>query len=304
MNNKSLEIGKWILLGLVGGLVIGVLGGYFLFNNSFSPTLSSEEIKVKAEGYINENLLPQGASFGRVENVTIISGVYELGVQIPTEQGDINTKAYATKDGNLLFSRFFDMNVPQPKPPATTQPPPVEVDMKELIDDDPWFGTRDSKVIIVEFSDFQCPFCARAAPTVNQIKETYGERVLFVYRDFPLNSIHPKALKAAEAAQCAFEQEKFWEYHDVLFEKQQEWSVHGISKFKEYASDLGLETESFNNCLDSGKYSDEVLDDLDSGREVAVTGTPTFFINGEKLEGVQTFSAFQQIIDEELAKPG
>jgi protein-disulfide isomerase len=191
----------------------------------------------------------------------------------------------------------------QTKPPTITNPPSQEksINMVEMIDDDPWAGSRDAKVIIVEFSDFQCPFCAQSLPTVTQIKETYGDRVLFVYRDFPLSSIHPEAQKAGEAAQCAFEQDAFWPYHDLIFEKQSDWGGVGTPKFKEYSSELGLDTEKFNDCLDSGKYADEVADDLRAGQELGVTGTPTFFINGKKIVGAQPFQVFQTAIEDELA---
>jgi protein-disulfide isomerase len=195
---------------------------------------------------------------------------------------------------------------PAPTTTTTRTPAPIaDVNMKELVDDDPWFGNPDAKVVIVEFSDFQCPFCARATPTVKQIEETYGDEILFVYRDFPIHSIHPQAQKAGEAAQCAFEQDLFWDYHDLLFEKQQEWSAAiGVAKFKEYAATLNLDTEEFNNCLDTDKYAMEVGDDLNAGQEVGVTGTPTFFINGRKLVGAQPFTSFQNIIDQELATVG
>jgi protein-disulfide isomerase len=137
---------------------------------------------------------------------------------------------------------------------------------------------------------------------VTKIIDTYGDRVLFVYRDFPLHSIHPEAGKAAEAAQCADDQGRFWDYHDTVFENQQDWSGVGVPKFKEYAADLGLDTMAFDECLDSDKYAGEVSDDLLAGQQLGVTGTPTFFINGKMVVGAQSYSVFQNIIDEELAK--
>src|SRR3989344_2071642 len=120
-------------------------------------------------------------------------------------------------------------------------------------DDDPVIGDKDAKVTIIEFSDFQCPFCSRfREQTFDQLKKEYIDtgKVKFVYRDFPLESIHPNALKAAEASECADDQGKFWEYHDILFSKQDEWSQSdGISKFKVYAKDLSLDTSKFDKCL-------------------------------------------------------
>jgi protein-disulfide isomerase len=191
----------------------------------------------------------------------------------------------------------------KPSVPRETVAPATQknIDMKSLIDDDPWAGNKNAKVIVVEFSDFQCPFCQKAAPTVKQIIESYGDNILFVYRDFPIHSIHPQAQKAAEASQCAFEQDRFWDYHDKLFEKQSEWGISGVPKFKDYATELGLDTTKFNDCLDSGKYANEVGADLSVGQQLGVTGTPTFFVNGEKVVGAQPYSIFEGIIDNALA---
>ncbi|MFQ5800857.1 MAG: DsbA family protein [Candidatus Hydrothermarchaeales archaeon] len=318
MEKTDSDTAKIIILGLVAGLVLGGVIGYLYFSiNTKDATadvtvdtgipgaLSQEEIRIKAEDYINQNLLQPGA-IAKVEVVTEKGGVYELQIAINSGGRNQSTRGYVSMDGTLFFIDAIDMTRPQPKPPAPTQPPAQEttIDMKALIDDDPWAGDKDAEVIIVEFSDFQCPFCARAAPTVNQIKKIYGDKVLFVYRDFPLSSIHPQAQKAAEASQCAFEQDKFWEYHDLLFEKQQDWAGVGVPKFKEYAADLGLDTDQFNGCLDSGKHAQEVTSDLQRGQHLGVTGTPTFFINGKKVVGAQPFSVFQGIIDDELAKTG
>jgi len=161
-------------------------------------------------------------------------------------------------------------------------------------------GLQDAPVLIVEFSDFQCSFCARfATETLGQILDAYGDQVRLVYRDFPLTSIHSHAQKAAEASQCAYEQAKYWEYHDLLFQNQQALDVDSL---KAYAQQLDLDTGAFNECLDSGKYTSEVQNDLTQGQSYGVTGTPTFFINGRLLRGAQPFSAFQAMIEEELAK--
>jgi protein-disulfide isomerase len=161
---------------------------------------------------------------------------------------------------------------------------------------DPFFGPEDAEVTIIEYSDFQCPYCASVVPTINQIKEKYGDRVKIVFKDFPL-SFHQYAQKAAEAAQCAHEQGRFWEYHDTLFANQ---GSLGMASLKQYASNLGLNTEQFNRCLDSGKYAAEVQEDFSDGQKAGVSGTPTFFINGKKLVGAQPFSEFERLITDEL----
>lgn len=166
-------------------------------------------------------------------------------------------------------------------------------------EDDASIGPANAPVTIIEFSDYQCPFCARVEPTVKQILETYKGKVRFVYRDFPL-SFHQNAQKAAEATECADEQSKFWEYHDLLFEKQSEWSSSGVAKLKEYASSLGLNTGQFEKCLDSGKYSAEVKKDFEDGQNAGVSGTPAFFVNGVAIVGAQPFNVFEQAIEQEL----
>ncbi len=187
----------------------------------------------------------------------------------------------------------------------------------DLADDDAFLGPEDAKVLVVEFSDFECPFCAAAAGThqglierfksqdpnweaaVPKLKELAKEgKIRLVFRDFPLR-MHTNSQKAAEAAECAGEQEKFWEMHDKLFEQG---VSGGISSFKQYAEDIDLDTAEFNDCLDSGKMASEVKKDLKDGKAVGVKGTPAFFINGQLVSGAQPFSVFKQIIDIELEK--
>ena len=177
--------------------------------------------------------------------------------------------------------------------------PNAPVDMKKLIDDDTIKGDKDAPVTIVEFSDFECPFCARFySQTLNQINEKYIKtgKVKFVYRDFPLG-FHPNAQKAAEATECADDQGKFWEMHDKLFELGVKG---GVSSFKEFAVDLGLDATKFNDCLDSGKYVSEVKKDMADGSAAGISGTPGFIINGKLISGAQPFSVFEQIIEAEL----
>jgi len=183
-------------------------------------------------------------------------------------------------------------------PKAPTQP---TVDFSNLIDDDTVKGDENAPVTIVEWSDFECPFCARFyRDTLGQIDEEYIKtgKVKLVFRDFPL-SFHANAQKASEAAECAGEQGKYWEMHDKLFES----GVNGgVSTFKGYASDIGLDTAKFNTCLDTGAMADEVAKDMRDGQAAGITGTPGFLINGQKLSGAQPFSSFKRVIDAELAK--
>ncbi|MGB7217977.1 MAG: thioredoxin domain-containing protein [Vicinamibacterales bacterium] len=158
-------------------------------------------------------------------------------------------------------------------------------------------GPANAPIELIEFSDFECPFCLRAYPTVKQVLETYGDKIRFVHRHYPL-SIHPHARPAAEASQCAAEQGQFWAYHDLLFADPSRLTDPDL---KAGAAKLGLNAAQFNACLDSHKYKSDVETDVAAGDEVGVSGTPMFFINGRLLDGAQPIEAFKRIIDEELA---
>jgi len=158
-------------------------------------------------------------------------------------------------------------------------------------------GPSNAPIVMIEFSDFQCPFCQRAEPTVEQVLKTYGNKIRFVYRHFPLPN-HPNARPAAEAAACAEEQGRFWQYHKELFGNSSKLSNDDL---KSYAGRAGLDQKRFADCLDSGKLKARVDADIEEAEAAGVSGTPAFFINGRPLDGAQPFSAFKQIIDEELS---
>jgi protein-disulfide isomerase len=161
-------------------------------------------------------------------------------------------------------------------------------------------GPANAPIELVEFSDFQCPFCFRAHPTVDQVLKAYGDRIRFVYRHYPLPN-HPNARPAAEASACAAEQGKFWPYHDRLFATQSKLSD---SDLKQDAAELGLDPAKFNACVDSRKFKAEVDADLRDGEAAGVNGTPAFFINGRLINGAQPFDTFKKVIDEELQLKG
>ena len=160
-------------------------------------------------------------------------------------------------------------------------------------------GPKDAKITIVEFSDFECPYCGAAHDTVDKVMNEYAGKVRLVYRQFPL-SFHPHAAKAAEASLCALDQGegKFWEYHDVLFKNQKKLAPDDL---KTHATEVGLDAQKFGSCLDSGTKKAAVDADEKAGLEAGVGGTPAFFINGIFLNGAQPFDEFKRVIDGELA---
>ncbi|RJS19262.1 hypothetical protein DRW03_23170 [Corallococcus sp. H22C18031201] len=178
------------------------------------------------------------------------------------------------------------------------EPPRPAAERKQVAATGPAKGPANAPVTIVEFSDFQCPFCSRAIATVDEVTKTYGDKVHLVFRNFPLD-FHKDAQKAAEAAQCANDQGKFWEMHDKLFASQQQGL--GVDNLKKYAAELKLDTAKFDKCLDSGEKAAVVKADQADGAKVGVNGTPAFFINGIMLSGAQPFDEFKSIIDAELA---
>ncbi len=165
-------------------------------------------------------------------------------------------------------------------------------------DDDPAIGDTDAKITLIEFSDFQCPFCKRARPVIDQILSTYGKKVRYVFRDFPL-AFHRDSPLAHEAANCAGDQGQYWEYNRKLWENQQDLKREQLLA---NAKALKLKEADFVQCLDSHKYTAEVQKDIADGRKAGVSGTPAYFVNGRMLSGAQPFEAFAKIIDDELSK--
>ena len=163
----------------------------------------------------------------------------------------------------------------------------------------PSVGNASAPITLIEFSDYQCPYCGRVEPTLKRLRAAYGDKIRFVWKDFPLTQIHPQAFKAGEAAHCAGDQGKYWELHDVLFNKQSELQLDDL---KRHALTLGLNVDAFNQCLDSSKHAERVRDGVAEGGQVGVNSTPTIFINGRRFSGAQPYEVFAAAIDEELAR--
>jgi len=276
--------------------------------NEFQPS-NNEESKITIKKSTYNNILK-----GIVAAIAIATflGGYSLGTFDNSDSGvtseelkeiisEIEIKTSAPQQTQAL-----QQPTQQPSQPAVPQIFQVS------LDDDPFKGNPDAPVTIVEFSDFQCPFCKRFFDqTLANLENEYIDtgKVKFVYKDFPLDNIHPNARSVHIASECADEQGKFWEYHDVLFEKQSQWQSLPSGDLKttltQYATDLGLQSSVFEACLDSPEIADEVNADFLQASQYGATGTPTFFIGNEKngfikLVGAQPFAAFQNVIDNQL----
>lgn len=251
-------------------------------------------------------------SIPRISSLPSISFTQILVVLLLIETfflGSFYTKVQSLeKNGGSAKVQTADAQVQgaQTAPPA--QAPPtgqrVEVDPGDL----PMKGDPNAKVTLVEFSDFQCPFCEKLyTDTMPSIIKDYVDtgKVKLAFRHYPL-PFHQNAQKTGEASECANDQGKFWEMHDKLFDTQKEWeslSATDLSqKLSGYAADLGLDTASFETCLSTEKYKTAVTDDMNEGAKVGVSATPTVYVNGIPVVGAESYSVFKQTIDAELAK--
>ncbi len=284
----------WIL----STLVFGVIALTLLIAN-FSGGVTGN---VVSEVEAGENLVGYLNTVADSE-VTLVDieddgNFYQVTIEFRGEE----ISMYVTKDGAYYTNSLVPITAELPSEEEEQSSQMEEQDIVDVsVDDDAIKGDVNAPVTIVEFSDYECPFCARHfEETLPLIIEEYVDtgKVRIVFRDFPLE-FHSYAQKASEAAECAGEQEKYWEMHDTLFENQKNLDVDSLKK---YAEDIGLNTGEFDNCLDSDEMADEVKKDMEDGKDYGVSGTPGNFINGRFVSGAQPFSVFQQIIEEELAK--
>ncbi|NUM25567.1 MAG: DsbA family protein [Candidatus Buchananbacteria bacterium] len=198
---------------------------------------------------------------------------------------------YLLRSGEITASELFGGSAAEPDD---------QIVLTNLAtDDDPSVGPKDAKVVVVEFSDFQCPYCAQVYPVVKELIKDYSDRVLFVFRDFPLTDIHPQAVLASLAGECANEQGKFWEMHDKIFENQDKINEDNLAA---WSVQIGLNSLQFSSCMGAGKYLPEIEADLQEGLAFGVEATPTFFINGKPLRGAVSLATFESIILAELSR--
>ncbi len=197
------------------------------------------------------------------------------------QKGEISIAGGITRDPNATATNVAIANV--------------------VTDDDPSLGPKDAKVVVVEFADFQCPYCQEAFPIIRELTVKYADKVRFIYRDFPVGSVHPDAQNAAIAASCVAKQDqvKFWLYHDKLYLNQEDLGQDALLR---YALQVGADEQKFLACINDSSVAQEVQNDYQDGIIAGVTGTPTFFIDGRRVPGVIPLDIFTKALDSELSK--
>lgn len=246
--------------------------------------------------------LTEGQSLG----VNGTPGFFVNGYPVPGAQPyELFQQVIAMAEEGRLAEAYQSPPAANNSPPSAGQPAVVP------FSDEPAKGLPDAPITIVEYSDFQCPFCLRHFQQTLPQLQSYIDagQVRYVFKDFPIHSIHPQAQKAHESARCARElgdDEAFWTMHDLLFINQEQWANNAdhVALFKSLAGEMELPQDEFDECLDSGRYADAVNAELDEGVQLGVRGTPSFFINGQPLVGAQPFSVFEQAIETLLAEEG
>ena len=294
MNKKT---DKNTIAAFVLGIIVcaAVLSPLWLFGGIDKKEATDIVVEKIYSDYGRDGYIVEAASAEKVED-----NLYRVDASVRALGDAFNITYLVTGDGKLILDeseKIEDGKDPaagKTAPAQTTAPAgsPEGVHVK---------GPSDARVTIIEFSDFECSYCARFYnDAYKQILAAYPNDVKIIFKDFPL-SFHQQATPAAEAAECAGAQGKYWEYHDMLFEKQQEWSAAGRTSYLAYAGDLGLDVDAFTTCIDAREFKANVEADFREGRVKGVSGTPAFFVNDKLLTGAQPFSVFQAEIDAALA---
>ncbi len=304
--------------------IVATVGGEPIYDEDLTPTVQGQLLPLRNQEYevkkhaldnlIEQKLLEKAAKKNGITTEKLLGQEVDSKVQEPS---DAEVEAYYLAQKDRLNRPFDEVKIQlrqalkQAKIQQARQdylkslrkdtdvvvlltPPKIRVgyDPKRLR------GNPKAPVMIVEFSDYQCPYCHQVEPVIKDLLAKYGDKVSLSYRDLPLRQIHPQAQIAAEASRCAEEQGKFWEYHDQLFTS----SKLDHDALLDYARTLKLDDKQFDSCLTSEKYKTEIDQDLREGMQAGVNGTPGFFINGVALSGSQPKESFAQVIDEELAR--
>jgi protein-disulfide isomerase len=260
------------------------------------PAASDETISQRVIDYFQKTVTTPGLVFKvtKIED-SEVPGWRKGNLEVSLGQQTQNVAFYVDREGRYFFrGDAVDLTVD----------PLRQVMSKISLEDQPERGPKDARVTIVEYSDFQCPFCGRVYGTLeNDVLKDYGDKVRFVFKNFPLTSIHPWAESGAVAAECAFQQgnDKFWAMYNGLFSKQSEITKDNFKeKATGIAKDAGLDVAKFEDCLDGRKTLDAVKADESEATALGINSTPTFFINGRRLSGAQSAQDFKKMIDQEL----
>ncbi len=259
------------------------------------------ETEAKTKGVSKEQLLADSTKGAAVTDADIDKFYNENKAQIPPtmtkEQVTPKIKAYLEQQQQAsVRQKYFDSLEAKYKVDYHLDPIRIPVESAGF----PTQGPSTAPVTIVEFSDFQCPYCSRLKPEIEQIKAKYGDKVRVVFRQFPL-AMHQNAQKAAEAALCANDQGKFWQMHDAMFNDQSGLTPEGL---KAKAKTIGLNTQAFDTCLDSDKHTKDIQADMAAGQAAGVQGTPAMFVNGRFINGAVPVDDISKVIDDELKHPG
>jgi protein-disulfide isomerase len=261
------------------------------------PAATDQSISDNVVSYFQKTVTTPGLAFKvtKIED-SEVPGWRKGNLEVTLGQQTQNIAFYVSRDGKYLFrGDAVDLSID----------PLKQVMSKIKLEGQPERGPKDAKVTIVEYSDFQCPFCARAYTTFEEgVMKDYGDKVRFVFKNFPLTSIHPWAEDAALASECAFQQgnDAHWKMYAALFTKQAEINKENLrDKSSELAKDAGLDVTKYQECFDGKKAMEAVKADEAEAAALGVNSTPTFFINGRRLSGAQTPDAFKQLIDQEIA---
>ena len=279
--NKQVDNGIKFLFGVFAAIML------------FSGTVSTNQAMTIAENQVNSIVSSQGLT-ATVTSYVLENGLYTVFVDVG--QGDLVQEAevYLTRDGDILIvGNAYETSGSEDGPDRAE----FELDGSELS-----LGDPNAPVTVIEFSDFQCPFCTRFYEgTIKELKVNYVDtgKVYYVYKHFPL-SFHASAQIAGEAVECANEQEAWYEYHAKIFDAQD--GDFTKSDLKSWAVGIVPDTEAFGTCLDSGKYESKIKADMVEGQEAGVSGTPATFVNGIMVSGAQPYSAFSELVDSELGE--
>ena len=288
-NQESLfdKMSTWqAVAGILAALLLlSVFTSGFIVASSTSESISMNEAESLAINYVNSNLL-QAPFTAELESSSDEGDLYRLTITVAGQSVD----SYMTKDGRIFFPQGFDTS----EVIETVEAEPIMLN----IEGQPMLGDENAPVTIIEFSDFECPFCKRGYDTMKEIIVEYVDtgKAKLVFMDFPL-SFHQNAKPAAIAAACAEEQGMFWEFHDLLFENQDSLNR---DTYLAHAETLNLDVESFTTCIDEERYSEDVDADMAMGQSAGVTGTPAFIINGELFSGALPYETLAEAIESNL----